>query len=86
MRNAYNIHVVKPERKKPFQRSEHRWKNELQRILRKQYGYVWTGCIWLRIAVMSPSEHCYEPSGSIKGGEFLSSELLLAFQERLCPH
>jgi hypothetical protein len=30
---------------------------------------VWIGCIWLRIGT---SEHGNEPSGSIKGGEFLA--------------
>jgi hypothetical protein len=31
---------------------------------------VWNGCIWLRIGT-SGGEHGNEPSGSIKGGEFL---------------
>jgi hypothetical protein len=37
-------------------------------ILRKQGGRVWTGFIWQRLAT---SEHGNEPSGSIKGGDFL---------------
>jgi len=37
-------------------------------ILTKYGGRLWTGCIWLRIGT---SEHGNEPSGSIKGGEFL---------------
>jgi hypothetical protein len=33
---------------------------------------VWTECIWLRIGpVVGPCEYGSEPSGSIKGGEFL---------------
>jgi hypothetical protein len=33
---------------------------------------VWTGCIWLRIGSSGGlCEHGDEPSGSIKGGEFL---------------
>jgi hypothetical protein len=31
---------------------------------------VWTGFVWLKRG--GPSEHDKEPSGSIKGGEFLA--------------
>jgi hypothetical protein len=34
---------------------------------------MWAGFIWLRIGTSGGLffEHCYEPSGSIKGGEIL---------------
>jgi hypothetical protein len=40
----------------------------LEWILGKYCGNVWTGFIWLRIGT---NGHGNEPSGSIKGGEFL---------------
>jgi len=44
----------------------------LKRILGKQSGKVWNGCIWLRIGTTGRlCEHSNEPLGSIKGGEFL---------------
>jgi uncharacterized ferritin-like protein (DUF455 family) len=40
----------------------------LELILKEQGGKVWTGSTWLR---MGCCEHGNEPSGSMKGGEFL---------------
>jgi len=49
---------------------------------------VWTGCIWLRIGLVAgPCEHGNEPSGSMKGGEFinwLSDYWLLRAVSYLC--
>jgi len=40
--------------------------------LREIGGKLWTGCIWLGEGPVEGSyEHCGEPSGSIKAGEFL---------------
>jgi hypothetical protein len=44
----------------------------LEWILGKQAGKVWIGFIWLRIGTNGGCcENGNEPSGSIKGGEFL---------------
>jgi hypothetical protein len=42
-------------------------------LLLKKYGVrVWTGLIWLRIRINGGQyEHGNEPSGSLKGREFL---------------
>jgi hypothetical protein len=40
--------------------------------LKKYSARVWTGFVWLRIGI-SGGEHGNEPSGSIKGEEFLTS-------------
>jgi hypothetical protein len=45
MRNAYNILVGKPERKRPIRSSMHRW------ILGKLGGKMWTGFISFRIGI-----------------------------------
>jgi hypothetical protein len=34
-------------------------------------GKLWTGFMLLRMGTKGPCEHGNEPSGSIKGGEFL---------------
>jgi hypothetical protein len=49
----------------------------LKWILNKLDGKAWTGLIWLKI-VAGACEHSNEPSGSIKCGEFLDYEDLLA--------
>jgi hypothetical protein len=44
----------------------------LELILDKQDGRLWSAFIWRRIRTGGDScEHSSEPSGSIKGGEFL---------------
>jgi hypothetical protein len=61
--------VRKPEGNKPFIRPRRRWEDNIRFAVRE---IVWEGVDWLRIwTVAGPSEHGNEPSGSIKGGEFL---------------
>jgi hypothetical protein len=48
MRNAYDILVGKPERKRP----RGRWGIILECILEKEDGKMWTGCIWIRIGTI----------------------------------
>jgi hypothetical protein len=48
MRITYKILVGKPEGKKPVTRPRLTWEIIFERILGKQGGRVWTGCIWLR--------------------------------------
>jgi hypothetical protein len=44
----------------------------LELILGRKVGKIWTGFMWLRIGTSSrPFKHGNEPSGSIRGGEFL---------------
>jgi len=43
----------------------------LKQIFKKWDGKAWTGLIWLRIGLADACEYCYEPSGSIKCGDFL---------------
>jgi len=49
MRNAYNILVGKPERKRPCGNLGIDGRIILEWFLGKYGGKVWTGCIWLRI-------------------------------------
>jgi hypothetical protein len=66
IRNAYKILVGNPEGRRPLGRSSYR--------LEDNVGKVWTGFILLRIGTVAGCcEHGNEPSGSIKGGEFLGS-------------
>jgi hypothetical protein len=48
IRNAYKILFRKPAWKRPFRRPRHKWEDNLECILQKQSGEVWTGFIWLR--------------------------------------
>jgi hypothetical protein len=48
MRNAYKVLFGKPEGKRPLGRFRHRWEDNIRMHLREM-GWVWTGCIWLRI-------------------------------------
>jgi len=41
--------VGKPERKRPLERTRHRWEDNIRMDLREVRGKVWSGCIWLRI-------------------------------------
>jgi hypothetical protein len=43
--NEYKVLVGEPESKGP----KHRWEDKNKMILKKFYGTVWTGLIWLRI-------------------------------------
>jgi hypothetical protein len=68
MKKAYIILVRKCEGKRNLDDLGVYGKIILQWILGKEDGKAWTGCIWLRLGA---SEHGNEPSGSIKGREFL---------------
>jgi hypothetical protein len=71
MRNAYKIWLGKPERTGEQGRSKRRLEDNIRMDLRK-IGWVWTGFIWPRIGTIGGCcEHDNEPSGSIKGGEFI---------------
>jgi hypothetical protein len=48
IRNAYNILVGKPEGMRPLGRPGRRWEDNIRMDLRG-IGWVWTGCMWLRI-------------------------------------
>jgi hypothetical protein len=73
MKNAYSILVRKPEGKRPLGRPRHRWEDNIRKDHRK---------IRVRVCgldslgseqgpVAGFCEHGNEPSGSIKGREFL---------------
>jgi hypothetical protein len=64
-RNAYRILVGKPEGTRPLGRPRRRWMDNIRMDPREigWDGMDWIGLIWLRIWT---SEHCNEPSGSIK--------------------
>jgi hypothetical protein len=49
----------------------HRWGNNLEWILGKQGRKVWTEFIWPRMWTSGKFSYEHEPSGSMKGGEFL---------------
>jgi len=73
MRNAYNILVGKPEGKRPLRRTGHRWENNIRMDIRE---IGWKGVGWMYLAQdrnqwQTPVECSNEPSGFIKGGEFL---------------
>jgi hypothetical protein len=70
-RNAYKILVGKPEGKKPLGRPRHRQEDNIRMDL-TEIG--WKGVEWICLAqglVVGSLEHNNEPSGSIKGREFL---------------
>jgi hypothetical protein len=48
MRNSYKILFGKPEGKRPLRRPRRKWKDNTK-VLGKQGGKMWTGCIWLRM-------------------------------------
>jgi hypothetical protein len=69
MRNAYKILVGKSEGKRPLGNIGVDGRIILDWMLGK---WSWTGFTWLRIeSVVGFFEHGNEPSGSIKGREFL---------------
>jgi hypothetical protein len=55
----------------------------LEWILVKLGGKVWTGCIWLWIRT---SEHCNQPSGSIKGRYLSTTSVTTCFSRRTLLH
>jgi hypothetical protein len=64
-RNAYRLLMSKPERKKPLRRPRRR--SEVNVILERYDGFVWTELIWLRQGQVEGScEHGSETSGFIK--------------------
>jgi hypothetical protein len=65
--------VWKPEGKRPLGRPGRGWEDNLRVDIKK---IEWEGVYWIRLAqdkrpVAGCCEHGNEPSGSIKGGEFL---------------
>jgi hypothetical protein len=72
IRNEYHIFVGKSRDKRTLGRSIFIWKIILERILRKEYRWLWTGSIWLRTSPVEDScEHGNKPQGSTKGVKFL---------------
>jgi hypothetical protein len=68
-----NILVGKPEGKTPLGSSRCRWEDNIRMDL-SEIG--WGGMDWIHLAQdrsqwLSSCEHGNEPSGSIKGGEYL---------------
>jgi hypothetical protein len=71
-RGAYRALVGKPEGRRPLGRPRRRWEDNIKMDLREVGWGAWTGSIWLRIGTDASScEYGYEPSCSIKCGEFL---------------
>jgi hypothetical protein len=70
MRNEYKISVEKPEGKRPLGRPRRRWKDNIRKDLREM---GWEDVDWIHLIqdMTGSCEHGNEPSGSIKGGEFL---------------
>jgi len=48
-KNAYNIFVVKPERRRPRGRPRRRWEYNMEGNFKKQGTAIWIGFIWLMI-------------------------------------
>jgi hypothetical protein len=64
MRNMYNILIEKPEGKRSLGRPRGRWEDNIREV----------GLMYLtqdRGSMAGPCEHCNEPLGPIKVGEFL---------------
>jgi hypothetical protein len=69
---AKKILVKKPQGKRPLGRPKHRWEDNIKVDLKGIGLEMWTGFIWLRIGFSGGlCEHGDEPSGFIKGREFL---------------
>jgi hypothetical protein len=62
--------VRKPKGKKPLGKPGRRWEEDIKMCTKEICLRIWIGLIWLTIVVGS-SDHGNEPSGSMKGGEFL---------------
>jgi hypothetical protein len=72
-RGAYRDLVGKPEERRPLGRPRRRWENNIKMDL-PEVG--WGGMDWINLAqdrgqLAGSCEYGYEPSGSIKCGEFL---------------
>jgi hypothetical protein len=71
-RNAYKILVGKPEGKRRLGRRRRRWEDNIKMDVKGINVIAWTGVKWIKMdAVAGSCEHGDEPSGSIKGREFL---------------
>jgi hypothetical protein len=72
-RNVYKILVGKPEGKRPLRRPRCRWENNIRMDLREAgWEGMLTRLFWLRIGTSGSScGDSNEPSGSIKGEEFI---------------
>jgi hypothetical protein len=66
--NVYKTFVGKPDGKKPLGRPRRRWEENTRIDLRE---IVQEGADWMQGLVVGSCEHGNEPSGSMKGGEFL---------------
>jgi hypothetical protein len=52
-RGANRVLVGKPERRKPLERSRHRWEDDINMELQEvRWMGRWTGLIWLRIGTV----------------------------------
>jgi hypothetical protein len=67
MRDSYKVLVGKPEGKRTFRRSRHRWEDNIRMDRKEIVSGLWTGCVGFRIG---SCEHGNELSGVIKDGEF----------------
>jgi hypothetical protein len=73
MKNGYNILIEKSEGMRSLGRPKHRWEDNIRMVLRE---IRWEGVKWIHLAQDRDQwggcyEHGNEPSGCIKGGEFL---------------
>jgi hypothetical protein len=72
MRNVYGILVGDPEGKGQHGRPRGRWENNIRMNLKE---IRWKGVDWMHLVQdrdqWRTREHGNEPSGSIKGGEFV---------------
>jgi hypothetical protein len=72
-RGAYRALMGKPEGRRPLGRPRRRWEDNIKMDMRE---VGWGGMDWINLAqeqgqVAGSCECGYEPSGSIKCGEFL---------------
>jgi hypothetical protein len=71
IRNVYRVLVEKPEGKRPLGRPRRGWESNIRMDIREMW---WKGVEWIHLAqgsVAGSFGHGNEPSGSIKGGDFL---------------
>jgi hypothetical protein len=69
--NAYKILVGKPGGKRPLGRPNRRWEDNIEVNVREMGLENWIHLAQDRDRWRGSCEHGNEPSGSIKGGEFL---------------
>ena len=67
---VYRVLMGKLERSRPVERPRRRWGDNIKMYFRDVRLRAWTGSLWLRIGQVTG---CFEPLGSVKCENFLSS-------------